>query len=94
MYYYYSCYIIYFLASVALLGAFAGSLLIGIPMQLYGRQKSLIAHYLFYIIGFLLIGFTYYGEHKYMLYVGRVIVGLGAGMSVPVSQIYVLIYNF
>jgi len=42
------------------------------------------------MVGFLLMGFTYYAESLDMLYVGRFISGLGAGMSVPVSQIYVL----
>jgi len=72
-----------------MLGALLGSLFIGIPMQFYGRQKSLVGHYLAFIIGFLLIGFTYFGEHKATLYLGRLITGLGGGMTTPASQIYV-----
>ena len=74
---------------MTLLTATAGSLIIGIPMQLYGRKISLAGHYLPFIIGFLLIGFTYFSRHKAMLYVGRILTGVGTGMTTPVSQIYV-----
>jgi len=72
-----------------MLGALLGSLFIGVSMQLYGRQKSLVGHYLAFMVGFLLIGFTYFGEHKSMLYLGRLVTGLGGGMTTPASQIYV-----
>lgn len=80
-------------ASLPMLGALIGSLLVGIPMQLYGRRKALIGHYILFIVGFLLIGFTYYGRHKSMLYVGRILTGAGAGMTTPASQIYVRLYR-
>ena len=76
-------------ASFPMLGAIVSALIISKPMQYYGRKKTLIAHYLFYIFGFLIMGFTYFGKDKAMLYVGRYLIGLGGGSTTPVCQIYV-----
>ena len=72
-----------------MLGAIVSAMVISMPMQYYGRKKTLIGHYLFYIIGFLIMGFTYFGKDKAMLYVGRYLIGWGAGSTTPVCQIYV-----
>lgn len=72
-----------------MIGAMIGSLLVNKPMQYFGRKKTLIFHYLFFIAGFSLTGFTYFGKNKSMLYVGRFLMGFGAGCTTPASQIYV-----
>ena len=73
-----------------MLGAILGSLIINKPMQYFGRRKTLISHYLLFIIGFSLTGFTYFGKNKSMMYVGRYLMGFGAGSTTPASQIYVI----
>lgn len=45
-----------------------------------------------FCIGFLLMGFTYFGRHKAMLYFGRLLSGTMNGAATPVSQIYVIIF--
>ena len=35
------------------------------------------------------MGFTFFGQHKAMLYVGRIMAGLMNGAATPASQIYV-----
>lgn len=72
-----------------MLGAMLGSLFINKPMQYYGRKNALIGHYLIFIGGFLITGFTYFGKHKSMLYVGRFLMGFAAGCTTPAAQIYV-----
>ena len=37
------------------------------------------------------MGLTYFGRHKAMLYVGRIMTGLVNGALIPTSQIYVSI---
>ena len=74
-----------------MVGALTGSLVIGIPMQLYGRRRTLIGLYSFFIVGFFLIYLTIFGQHKAMIYVGRFLTGFGAGSATPTSQIYVII---
>lgn len=70
--------------------SFFGALMISIPMQYYGRKKALIGHYLFYISGSVILGLTCIGKHKSMLYVGRLLQGLGVGCTTPACQIYVI----
>jgi facilitated trehalose transporter len=70
--------------------SFFGALIISIPMQYLGRKKALIGHYFFYILGSLILGLTYFGKHKAMLYVGRLLQGLGVGCTTPACQIYVI----
>ena len=77
------------ITSLPMFGAMLGALLIGVPMQIYGRRKALVGHYLLFSIGFLLIGFTHFVRHKAMLYAGRFLSGVGNGMTTPASQIYV-----
>jgi len=66
-----------------------GSLLIMAPMKYLGRKPALILISFPYIIGFLLMGFTFYVRHKSILYVGRILNGLMLGSSTPAAQIYV-----
>ena len=72
-----------------MLGAVMGAIFISFPMESRGRKTALLYEYVSYIIGFLLIGLTYFGRHKAMIYVGRVLTGVGTGMTTPASQIYV-----
>ena len=72
-----------------MIGAVLGSLFINKPMQYYGRKKALIGHYFIFISGFLITGLTYFGKHKSMLYVGRLLLGFAAGCTTPACQIYV-----
>ena len=77
------------LASMTPLCALFGALAISIPMQLYGRRKALMGLCIPFIIGFQLMGFTYFGNHKAMLFVGRIMTGIMNGAATPASQIYV-----
>lgn len=73
-----------------MLGAVIGSLLINVPLQYYGRKKSLVWHYLIFSLGFLITGFTYFIKDKTSLYVGRFLMGFANGCTTPASQIYVI----
>ncbi|XP_057373147.1 facilitated trehalose transporter Tret1-like [Daphnia carinata] len=77
------------ISAVPMCGSFFGALVVSIPMQYFGRKKSLVGHYLLYILGFLTVGLTYSGKHKAMLYVGRILQGLAVGCTTPACQIYV-----
>lgn len=66
-----------------------GSLMVSLPMQYWGRRKSLIALCVPFVAGFLLMGFTYFAQHKAMLYIGRIMTGLMNGAATPAAQIYV-----
>ena len=81
-------------ASLPPLCALFGSLLVSVPMQVYGRRISLICICLPLISGFLLMGFTYFIRHKSMLYIGRMLTGFMNGAATPASQIYVTTFNF
>ena len=72
--------------------SFFGALIISIPMQYLGRKKALIGLYFFYIFGSLILGLTYFGKHKAILYVGRLLQGLGVGCTTPACQIYVITF--
>ena len=74
-----------------MIGAVLGALLVNKPMQFYGRKSALIGHYLIFITGFLITGFTYFAKHKALLYVGRFLMGFAAGCTTPASQIYVIL---
>ena len=67
-----------------------GSLIIGLPLQHFGRKKSLIGITIPCTVGFLLIGLTYYGRGKVQLYIGRILTGMAVGGMVPASQLYVI----
>ncbi|EFX84289.1 hypothetical protein DAPPUDRAFT_47180 [Daphnia pulex] len=69
--------------------ALVGALLISYPLQHFGRRKTLIALCPPFFIGFLLMGLTFFGRHKAMLYVGRLMTGLVNGALTPSSQIYI-----
>jgi facilitated trehalose transporter len=69
--------------------ALVGALLISYPLQHFGRRKTLIWLCTPFFIGFLLMGLTYFGRHKAMLYGGRLMTGLVNGALTPSSQIYV-----
>uniref|UniRef100_A0A0P5NG88 Sugar transporter n=1 Tax=Daphnia magna TaxID=35525 RepID=A0A0P5NG88_9CRUS len=77
------------IASVPPLCALIGALLATYPLQHFGRRRTLIGLSIPFFIGFLLMGLTYFGRHKAMLYVGRVITGLVNGALTPASQIYI-----
>ncbi|KAI9552844.1 hypothetical protein GHT06_020726 [Daphnia sinensis] len=77
------------IASMPPLCALVGALLVSYPMQHFGRRRTLIGLSIPFFIGFLLMGLTYFGRHKAMLYVGRLITGLVNGALTPSSQIYI-----
>ena len=72
-----------------MLGAIVGAIIIYFQMQSRGRKKALLMEYVCYIIGFLMIGFAYFGRNKAMIYVGRTLTGVGTGMTAPAAQTYV-----
>lgn len=80
---------LYVKASMPPLCALVGALAISVPLQYLGRRLTLIGLTIPFILGFWLMGFTYFGKHKAMLYVGRLASGLMNGAATPSSQIYV-----
>ena len=74
--------------------ALVGALAISVPLQYLGRRITLIGLTIPFIAGFWLMGFTYFGQHKAMLYVGRLASGLMNGAATPASQIYVPIIYY
>lgn len=76
-------------ASLPPLSAIFGSLMIMALMQYFGRKAALIMISIPYILGFLLMGFTYFFRHKSTLFIGGILTGLVVGSSTPAAQIYV-----
>jgi facilitated trehalose transporter len=74
--------------------ALVGALLVSGPLQYFGRKKTLIGVSVPFFLGFMIMGFTYFGRHKAMLYLGRLFSGLMCGATVPSSQIYVRLLFF
>lgn len=70
--------------------ALVGALAIGVPMQMYGRKMAIIGLSVPFIIGWLLMGLAYWGRHKAMIYIGRVLTGAVGGSATPACQIYVI----
>ncbi|KAK4029896.1 hypothetical protein OUZ56_022854 [Daphnia magna] len=77
------------ITSLPPLCAIFGSLLIAFPMEMYGRRMTLATISIPYILGFYLMGLSYYVKSTSLLFIGRVITGLLTGASTPTSQIYV-----
>ncbi|KZS13711.1 Uncharacterized protein APZ42_021097 [Daphnia magna] len=77
------------IAAMPPLCALAGALLVGYPMQRYGRRTALIGLSLPFFLGFLLMGFTNLAQHKAILFIGRLLSGLMNGAATPASQIYI-----
>lgn len=69
--------------------ALVGALLVTYPLEHFGRKKTLIGIIAPFMLGFMLMGLTYFSRHKAMLFVGRLITGLVNGALTPSSQIYV-----
>lgn len=63
-------------------------------MQLYGRRVTLAGISIPYILGFYLMGLSYYVNWTPLLFVGRIITGVLTGASAPTAQIYVRINTF
>ncbi|XP_046649044.1 facilitated trehalose transporter Tret1-2 homolog isoform X2 [Daphnia pulicaria] len=66
-----------------------GSLMIAFPMEFFGRRMTLATISIPYVLGFYLMGLSYYVNWTPLLFIGRVITGLLTGASAPTSQIYV-----
>lgn len=77
----------YFFYSASLSSATTpiGCILGGYIMDRFGRQKTLIATEIPLIIGWLLIAFA---SNVYMIYVGRLFVGLGSGIVGAPARVY------
>ncbi|XP_066913518.1 solute carrier family 2, facilitated glucose transporter member 8-like [Clytia hemisphaerica] len=94
-----------FFASVVALGALAGGLMGGILIDRIGRKATIISTSIFYGLGWLLISYSYcypkgaeptqtcenhsLNYYLSMVYTGRVITGVGAGMSSLVVPVYI-----
>jgi len=77
------------MTSLPPLCAVVGSLMISWPMQAYGRKLTLVGTSVPFIVGFYLMGLSYYVNSTALLFFGRVITGLVTGASTPPAQIYV-----
>jgi len=60
-----------------------------IPLQYVGCRRTQLGASVAFIIGFLLVGFTYFVQHKGILYVGFLLSGFTNGISIPAAQQYV-----
>ena len=69
--------------------ALVGALVVSIPLQYLGRRKSLIGISIPSMVAFWLMGLANFGEHKAMVYIGRMLSGFSLGFATPASQIYV-----
>jgi len=58
-------------------------------MEMYGRRLTLVGTSVPFIVGFYLMGLSYYVNYTPLLYIGRVITGLVTGAATPPAQIYV-----
>jgi len=76
-------------ASLPTLVAPFSSVLVSFPLQYFGRRKALIGLSIPGIIGFLLMGFTFFIRHKSVLYLGRLLTAIMGGAAPPAAQIYV-----
>ncbi|XP_057373492.1 facilitated trehalose transporter Tret1-2 homolog [Daphnia carinata] len=77
------------LTSMPPLCAIFGSVLIAFPMEMYGRRLTLATISIPYIVGFYLMGLSYYINSTILLFIGRIATGLMIGASMLPSQIYV-----
>jgi facilitated trehalose transporter len=64
--------------------------MIAFPMEFFGRRMTLATISIPYVLGFYLMGLSYYVNWTPLLFIGRVITGLLTGASAPTSQIYVI----
>ena len=64
--------------------------MIAFPMEMYGRRMTLATISIPYVLGFYLMGLSYYVDWAPLLFIGRIITGLITGASAPTSQIYVI----
>ena len=69
--------------------ALIGSLLISLPMQMYGRRWTLISSSVPFVLGFYLMGVSHFVRSTPLLYFGRIVTGLVSGATTPTAQIYV-----
>ncbi|KAG0323298.1 hypothetical protein BGZ99_002857 [Dissophora globulifera] len=67
------------------LGALAGGLAGGTIQNMIGRRKSMFYSNIIFIIGSLLLGFTY---HQAQFIVGRIVIGLACGLGGVVAPTY------
>ncbi|KAK2723674.1 facilitated trehalose transporter Tret1-like [Artemia franciscana] len=74
------------ISSLPLVGAFVGSFLAGYPMDKIGRRKTLVLVSPLFSVAWFLVGFA---SNKWMVLIGRTLMGLMSGMGNPASQIYI-----
>ncbi|KAF9579549.1 hypothetical protein BGW38_004150 [Lunasporangiospora selenospora] len=67
------------------LGALAGGLIGGTVQNVYGRLRAMFISNIFFIIGSLLLGFTY---HQAQFIVGRIVIGFGCGLGGVIAPSY------
>ena len=71
--------------SLALLGAFFGSLIAGPFSDAFGRKPIIIVSDVLFITGSIIM---YFAGTVYVLFIGRFIVGLAVGVASMVTPVY------
>lgn len=71
--------------SIAVLGATIGAVLAGSITEKIGRKKAILASDVLTIVGPVIL---FYAATVLNLCIGRLILGLGLGLSMMVSQVY------
>ncbi|XP_023342693.1 facilitated trehalose transporter Tret1-2 homolog isoform X2 [Eurytemora carolleeae] len=81
--------IISWIVSTLPLGAICGSLISSFPLNYLGRRPTLILAGTIFIIANLLIGLAQLDDIVPMILVGRVMGGIGVGITMPATVIYI-----
>lgn len=74
------------ITSIFSIGGLVGSLYVGNFSERWGRKKAILLHCVFYTIGSTLNGIS---NSYYMLLVGRFTAGIGAGMAIVLTSLYI-----
>ena len=78
-----------FAVSLPPMGAVVGSCLSSITLNFMGRKNSIILSGVIFFLSFLLLGLASIPSSVEMILIGRALSGLGVGLAVPSSAIYV-----
>ena len=78
------------ISSLAPLGALMGGLASSLALQYFGSRKTVFLAVFFYVLGFILIGSSYFLGIIETILVSRVCMGFAVGLDMPASQLYVI----
>ena len=79
----------HFAVSLPPMGAILGSSLSSLSLNWAGRKYSIILSGVFFFLSFILIGLASFSSSVEMILAGRALSGIGVGLGVPSTAIYV-----